>query len=71
MRNATSTKRNRSRRRRGSDRPVMFLIFIAIGILLACVCVGFTLNHELDRANRQKRWEDEHPEAKQDKKEKK
>lgn len=49
----------------------MFLIFIAIGILLACVCVGFTLNHELDRANRQKRREDEHPEAKQDKKEKK
>lgn len=44
-----------------------FLIFTTLGVLLACVCEGFTLNHEIDRANREKRWEDEHREAKKPK----
>lgn len=39
-----------------------FLIFITLGVLLACVCEGFTLDHELDRTHRKKHWEDEHTE---------
>lgn len=38
-----------------------FLIFIAVGITIACVAVGFTLSHELDRADRIRRWSEEHP----------
>ena len=42
-------------------------IFIILGILIACVCEGLTLSHEIDRANRQKRWSDEHKEESKEK----